>query len=611
MIEIRSGSIFKKTHSCGELSLKNKGETIVLQGWVQSRRDLGGLIFIDLRDREGITQIVFNPQVSSDAHKKAQELSREYVVSVKGKVSERSPETKNFKFITQEIKTGEIEILCDELEILNPCISNFPISRLDEEGERFLPGEDMRLKYRYLDLRRKKMFEKLKLRHKVVKGIRDFLDQEGFLEVETPMLIRTTPEGARDYLVPSRLHPGKFYALPQSPQLFKQLLMVAGFEKYFQIARCMRDEDLRSDRQPEFTQLDLEMSFITREDIFSVIERLFYYVFKTILNQDLPVPFPRLTYADAMRKYGTDKPDLRFDLQIQDFTDCFYKTGFKIYEDITASKGVIQGIHLKNGAQEFSSRSKLDQLLEQWKLQGIKDMTYLSWTGSREFRSPIGKHLGDGEKEKLGEKLNPGEGDITFILSGDPERTLESLGKLRLELADRLKLVSKEEKKFHFSWVLDFPMFFWNEEEKRLDPAHHPFTSPLPEDIGLLDSNPLQCRANAYDLVLNGCEIASGSIRIHQRPLQEKIFNLIGLSQEEADAKFGFLLKAFEYGAPPHGGIAPGIDRLVMLLAGADSIREVIAFPKNQSAQDLMLGSPVEVPEKQLKELSLKVEISN
>jgi aspartyl-tRNA synthetase len=609
MIVIRSGSTVRKTHSCGELSLENKGEIVVLQGWVHRRRDLGGVLFIDLRDREGITQIVFNSQIYPELHKKAQELSREYVVSIKGKVSERSDETKNQKFITDQIKTGEIEIICEEFEILNPCSSNLPISRLDEEGEKLLPGEEMRLKYRYLDLRRKKMFENLKLRHKIVKVIRDFLDREGFLEVETPMLIRTTPEGARDYLVPSRIHRGKFYALPQSPQLFKQLLMVAGFEKYFQIARCMRDEDLRSDRQPEFTQLDLEMSFITREDIFLVIERLFQYVLKTVLNQELPIPFPRLTYAESIQKYGTDKPDLRFGLQIQDFADCFSKTNFKVYQDVLGSKGVINGIHLKDGAKEFTSRSKLDLLLEQWKLKGVKELTYLLWVGQKEFRSPIGKHVGDGEKEKLVEKLNPETGDVTFLVSGEKDRSLEALGKLRIELAERVSLIPKEERKFHFSWIVDFPMFFWNEEEKRLDPAHHPFTSPLPEDIALLDLKPLECRANAYDLVLNGYEIASGSIRIHQRPLQEKIFELIGLTLKQAYEKFGFLLDAFQYGAPPHGGIAPGIDRLVMILAGADSIREVIAFPKNQSAQDLMLGAPVEVPENQLEELALKVNL--
>lgn len=592
--------LMKRTHSCGELRSEHENQAAVLVGWVHRRRDLGGLIFIDLRNREGITQVVFDSKNNASLHESAQGLSREYVIGVRGTVKKRSPETLNPK-----IPTGEIELAAEELEIINSCSTQIPISRFDEEGEKSLPSEEVRLKYRYLDLRRKKMYDNLKLRHRVIKAMRDFLDSEDFIEVETPMLIRTTPEGARDYLVPSRLHPGKFYALPQSPQLFKQLLMVAGFEKYFQIARCMRDEDLRADRQPEFTQLDLEMSFIEREDVIALLERLLQHVFHGVLDVNLRIPFPRLSYEEAIETYGTDKPDFRFDLKIKDFSRFFSTSSFKVFREILAKDGVIKGIHLPQKAPDFS-RKDLEVLSDWMKKQGGEGILPVVWVDPPQMiKSPLSKSLNQEEMRNFQQILDSRPGDITLLAGGKKELVLDLLGKLRLRLVNDLHVSPSQ--RFHFVWVVDFPMFQWNQEEQRLDSVHHPFTASHPDDLGLLDSAPLKVRANAYDIVLNGVEVGSGSIRIHERKLQERIFKLIGLSQDQAEEKFGFLLDAFQYGAPPHGGIAPGIDRLVMLMAGEESIREVIAFPKNQSAQDLMLGAPVEASPRQLQELHLKL----
>lgn len=591
----------KRTHTCGELRLTHAGQTVTLLGWVHRRRDLGGLIFIDLRDREGITQVVFDSKQSSPLHERAASLSREYVVGIRGTVKLRTPDTKNSK-----IPTGEIELSAEELEVLNPASGEIPFARFDEEGEKALPSEETRLKYRYLDLRRARMFENLKLRHQVVKAIRDFLDAEGFLEVETPMLIRTTPEGARDYLVPSRVHAGKFYALPQSPQLFKQLLMVAGFEKYFQIARCMRDEDLRADRQPEFTQLDLEMSFVNRDDVLGLIERLLQHVFRQVLKVSLSIPFPRMSYQEALEAYGTDKPELRYDLKIHNLTPVFTGSSFRVFENAISTGGVVKGIHLASQGEKFS-RKDLDDCSEWAKQEGGEGLLPILWgDGAERIKSPFSKHVTSEVLDRLTRQLSGKPGDITLVAAGKNQLVSELLGKFRLELIKRLGFAPREP--FHLSWVVDFPMFLWNEEEHRLDSVNHPFTAPHPDDLVLLDSKPLNARAVAYDLILNGFEAGGGSIRIHNRPLQEKVFKLLGLGSEEAAEKFGFLLDAFGYGAPPHGGIALGIDRLVMLMAGEESIREVIAFPKNQSAQDLMLGAPVEATRKQLEELHLKVE---
>lgn len=586
-------SRFEEGIECGLISKTYLEKEVILTGWVQRRRDLGGLIFIDLRDRSGVVQVVFDSGKNKELHEIASGLRGEYVVLVRGKVMLRPPGTEN-----KDIATGLIEIHAEELTILNAAKTP-PFVIANESNV----DEATRMRFRYLDLRRPKMYRNILLRHKVAKAVRDFFDKEGFLEIETPMLIKSTPEGARDYLVPSRVFPGNFYALPQSPQLFKQILMVAGIGKYFQIARCFRDEDLRADRQPEFTQIDLEMSFVEQEDILKLIERLLIYVFKETIDVTIPSPFLRISHKEAMERYGSDKPDLRFDLPIQNITNIFKDIEFQVIRQVIDSGGAVKGITAKGGAKQFS-RKNIDELGEWFKTVGGKGlMTFVLEDGN--IKSPLTKHLDQEKTGLLCKALGVENGDIAFIAADASSVFSEIMGKLRLELIQRLKL--KPSVPFHFSFVLNFPLFRWNEDEKRWEPEHHPFTSPLPEDKHMLDSSPELVRAAAYDPVLNGNELGSGSIRIHERDLQEKIFKLLGLTEEQAKIKFGFLLEAFEYGAPPHGGIALGLDRLVMIMAGEESIREVVAFPKNQSAACPMTGAPVEVAQEQLDLLKIKI----
>ncbi len=581
----------KRTHRCGDLTIQDVDKEVRLSGWVHRRRDHGGLIFIDIRDREGITQLVMNPGTSSQAHTIAQKLGPEDVISAAGKVAERPKGTENPK-----IKTGAIEILLHQLEILNK--SQTPPFEIEDETE---INEELRLKYRYLDLRRPKMQKNLRLRHELFQVIREVLDQQGFWEVETPILTKSTPEGARDYLVPSRLNPGEFFALPQSPQLFKQILMISGIDRYFQLARCFRDEDLRKDRQPEFTQLDMELAFTDEEEIFTVVEQIVQAVFQRLIGVSLKLPFTLLSYQRAMTRYGSDKPDLRFGMEINDVSSLFQESSFKVFQECLKAGGSIQGISV-SGAGNFS-RSEIDQWTQKVQEWGAKGLAYFKVGESLE--SPIAKFFEPAALVKLKEKFTAKPGEMIFLVADELKKGQTVLGQLRLALAQGLKQIPEGE--FSCLWVTDFPLFGWNEEEKRWDAEHHPFTAPHPEDIGLLEKDPGQVRSRAYDLVINGSELASGSIRIHQPDLQSVIFKTIGLSREEAERRFGFLLKAFSYGAPPHGGIALGLDRLLVILAGLSSIREVIAFPKTQKALCLLSGAPSEVSERQLKELGIKV----
>lgn len=594
MAEVESMAGLKRTHLCGKLSLQNLDEEVVLMGWVHRRRDHGGLIFIDLRDRYGIVQIVFNPDLAGQAFSKAEEVRNEYVLAVKGKVTARPSGT-----INHNLTTGEIEIYATDLKILNK--AKTPPFYISDDVE---VDETIRLKYRYLDLRRTEMQKSLILRHKTTKAIRDFLDKHNFLEIETPMLTKSSPEGARDYLVPSRVNPGEFYALPQSPQLFKQILMVAGMDRYFQIARCFRDEDLRADRQPEFTQLDMEISFSDRETIITLVEEMMQYIFKETLNLDLSIPFPRLTYYEAMERFGSDKPDLRFKMELVDISDLVKSCNFKVFQSALATGGKVKGINAE-GCGNYPRR-QIDDLTKLAISCGSKGLAWIALTDEG-LKSPIAKFLTEEELNNIIKKMGGKQGDLLLFVADSPSVVATVLGHLRLEFGKRLNLINPEE--FNFSWIIDFPLLEWDPEEKRYVAIHHPFTAPLEADLDLLESEPDRVRAQAYDLVLNGVELGGGSIRIHNRSIQEKMFKLLGLTKEQSLEKFGYLLEAFEYGTPPHGGIAFGLDRMIMLMARKDTIRDVIAFPKTQSASDLMTQAPSPVEPKQLKELHIKLDI--
>ncbi|HOA55661.1 MAG TPA: aspartate--tRNA ligase [Clostridiales bacterium] len=582
----------KRTHMCTELSEADVGKEVTVMGWVHKRRNLGSLLFVDLRDRTGLLQIVFGDQTDREVFDKAETIRNEYVIAVKGEVAPRAPEAVN-----PSMKTGRIEILATELRILSS--SETPPFHIEENSG---VNEATRLKYRYLDLRRPDMQENLMLRHKVAKIARDYFDENGFLEIETPVLIKSTPEGARDYLVPSRVHPGKFYALPQSPQLFKQLLMVAGYDRYFQVAKCFRDEDLRADRQPEFTQLDLEMSFVDVDDVITINEGFIKKAFKEALGVDIETPFPRMPYREAMERFGSDKPDMRFGMELVDVSDLVKECGFRVFSDAVTGGGSVRAINAK-GCGGFS-RKEIDSLGEFVKTYGAKG---LAWIVVEEdgIRSPIAKFFSEEEMAALLKRTCAEPGDLICFVADKDQVVFDSLGELRVEIAKRLGIL--DDREFKFLWVTEFPLFEFDEEENRWTARHHPFTSPMDEDLEFLESDPGRVRSKAYDVVLNGTELGGGSIRIHMQDLQQRMFSLLGLSEEEARNKFGYLLEAFKYGVPPHGGMAYGLDRMIMLMAGRSNIRDVIAFPKVQNASDLMTEAPDVVDPKQLEELHIKV----
>jgi aspartyl-tRNA synthetase len=581
---------WRRTHTTGTLRLDDAGRDVTLMGWVQNRRDLGGLIFLDLRDREGVVQVVCNPQEAAEAAAVADQVRSEYVIAVRGTVAPRPPGTEN-----PRLATGALEVRARELRVLNP--SDVPPFPITDYGE---VDETVRLRYRYLDLRRPSMYQALHLRHRLAKAIRDYLSGQGFVEVETPMLIKSTPEGARDFLVPSRLHPGKFYVLPQSPQLFKQLLMVAGVERYFQIVRCFRDEDLRADRQPEFTQVDVEMSFVGVEDILELTEGMVASAIRDAMGVEVPRPFPRITYADAMDRYGTDKPDLRFGMEIVDCGDLLRESPYQVFARALGAGGTVRGL-CAPGAAGYSRRD-VAQLEEVARAAGAPGVVPIH-LDSGGVRGPAARFLPEATVRALRHRFGARDGDLLLLVAGGAREASAALGRLRLELARRLGL---ERRGWAFAWVVEFPLFE-RTPEGGLTAMHHPFTAPMDEDLPLLDQDPLRVRAKAYDLVLNGVELGGGSVRIHRQDLQERMFSLLGIPPEAARDRFGFLLEAFRYGAPPHGGIALGFDRMVMVLAGRESIRDVIAFPKTQSATDLMTGAPSEVDPAALEEVHIQV----
>ena len=577
-----------RSHSCGQLTINNDGEDVCLMGWVQYRRDHGGLIFVDLRDRDGLTQIVFSPDIAPAAHENAHILRSEYVLAVKGKVRPRPDGMVNANMVT-----GQIEIVAYEWKLLNT--SKTPPFPIEDRSD---AGENLRLTWRYLDLRRPRMQANLRLRHKVSQAARCYLDDNGFTEVETPVLTKSTPEGARDFLVPSRLNNGEFYALPQSPQLFKQLLMVAGMERYFQIVRCFRDEDLRADRQPEFTQVDLEMSFADEEQVMGIAEGLMARVFKDVMGKELALPFPRMPWDEAMARYGVDKPDTRFGLELVDLTNIVSGSGFKLF----ATAQLVKGMKVPGG--ESMTRKEIDAFTEFVKIYGAQGLAWIKIKAD-EWQSPIAKFLSDEERKGIAEALDLQIGDIVFFQAGEPSMVNAALGNLRVHLANHLKLIP--ENSFNFLWVTDFPLYEYNEEDKRYVACHHPFTSPAPGHMELMVTDPAKARARAYDMVLNGCEVGGGSIRIHSGEVQRRMFEALGFTPEQAEEQFGFLIQALDLGAPPHGGLAFGLDRLVMLLTSSSSIRDVIAFPKTQKATCLMTDAPSTVSSRQLKELGLRL----
>ncbi|MCX6271313.1 MAG: aspartate--tRNA ligase [Bacteroidetes bacterium] len=580
-----------RTHNCGELRLEDQGSRVLLSGWVQRSRDLGGMTFIDLRDRYGITQLVFNMESDATLREQARKLGREWVITAEGKVAERS--NKNAK-----LPTGDIEIMVDKLTVLNESV--LPPFTIENNTD---GGDELRMKYRYLDLRRTVLKENMELRHRMAFETRNYLDTQKFLEIETPYMIKSTPEGARDFVVPSRMNPGEFYALPQSPQTFKQILMVAGFDRYFQIVRCFRDEDLRADRQPEFTQIDCEMSFVTQEDILNTFEGLARHLFRSVLNVDI-MDFPRMTYADAMKRYGSDKPDLRFGMEFTELTDLVSGKGFKVFDEA----GLVVGFNA-TGCHEYS-RKQLDALTDFVRKPqiGAAGLVYIKYGNDGVLKSSVDKFFTPEDLKTIAGRFGAHEGDLMLILAGKEHKTRKALCELRLEMGNQLGF--RDPYNFKPLWVVDFPLLEWDEETSRFYAMHHPFTSPKPEDIPLLDTDPGQVRANAYDLVMNGVEIGGGSIRIHNKALQNKMLGILGFSEEEAQKQFGFLMNAFEFGAPPHGGIAFGFDRWCALFGGQESIRDFIAFPKNNSGRDMMIDSPSTIKDEQLKELCLEIKIN-